>query len=461
MGLPIGTKEELHCQREEWMRRVCVEEGHYAENEGKQYCILHYPGPKDKNLFDKAVQKKLERLDFDFSGVWFSEPALFIRYKFSVRQVSFFKATFCEDLDFSHAEFGSPGPGNYCNAIFFNSTFKSRATFHESQFFGAAAFDEAVFTGLVKFTRAEFRSISSFKETLFLDNVDFKLAGFHGSANFERTRFNGELNFTVSDFPRYAVFTEAKFCDRARFGTTLVATQVVKAKEPPLFDLAGKIHEKSKLLLDRVVMDKPERVTFEGLYLRPHWFVNMDVRQVGFSDVIWETNSNYELSSVNALSGEPYRALSRTFRNLALNAEENHRYSEASRFRYSAMNLMRKAKWKGWALWSLDWWYWLLSGYGERVGLATFWILLLLVSFAFLYLNVGFVREPLVAFDYYGAPLTLDRAFTYSIAVMSLQKPDPRPLTSIAKGLVTFQSILGPLQATLLALAMRRKFARP
>ena len=62
--------------------------------------------------------------------------------------------------------------------------------------------------------------------------------------------------------------------------------------------------------------------------------------------------------------------------------------------------------------------------------------------------------------DDIGQPLPFIRAFTYSLAVMSLQRPEPKPLTGTAQTLVLLETIFGPLQAALLALAIRRKFMR-
>ncbi len=59
-----------------------------------------------------------------------------------------------------------------------------------------------------------------------------------------------------------------------------------------------------------------------------------------------------------------------------------------------------------------------------------------------------------------GEPLDWSRATTYSLGVMTLQKPEPRPVTVWAQRLVILETILGPLQAALLALAIRRKFMR-
>jgi len=107
--------------------------------------------------------------------------------------------------------------------------------------------------------------------------------------------------------------------------------------------------------------------------------------------------------------------------------------------------------WK--ALWSLTWWYWLTSGYGERADRAAVCLLVIIFSFACLYTFVGFVPP-----DNQG--MGWSRALIYSFEVAILQKPDPRPLTSMAHLLVGLETVLGPLQGTLLALAIRRKFMR-
>jgi hypothetical protein len=89
---------------------------------------------------------------------------------------------------------------------------------------------------------------------------------------------------------------------------------------------------------------------------------------------------------------------------------------------------------------------------------------------ALLYNHVGFARwEPKVASesdvvvarrDDVGAPLKFSRALTYSAGVMTFQKPEPRPATTAAQTVVLLETILGPVQAALLALAIRRKFMR-
>ena len=185
-----------------------------------------------------------------------------------------------------------------------------------------------------------------------------------------------------------------------------------------------------------------------------------------------------------------------TYRQLAVNAEENNRYEEAANFRYMAMEVRRLQRRPRLDPFRLGWWYWLMSGYGERVTRAFGVLLSIWLLFAVIY-STGdaswwqpkqsarlaadasardtqpnavrdaqpaireaqpAVREAQPAAAV--APLTLPEAVIYSAGVMSLQKPEPLPANKRAKAFVLFETILGPLQAALLALAIRRKFMR-
>ncbi len=59
-----------------------------------------------------------------------------------------------------------------------------------------------------------------------------------------------------------------------------------------------------------------------------------------------------------------------------------------------------------------------------------------------------------------GARMTVPRAFSYSAGVMMLQKPEPGQAATVAQSLVLLETLLGPAQAALLLLAIRRKFMR-
>jgi hypothetical protein len=124
------------------------------------------------------------------------------------------------------------------------------------------------------------------------------------------------------------------------------------------------------------------------------------------------------------------------------------RYEQASRFRYWAFDLRRRSRLAGWRFWGLDWWYWAVSGYGERAGRAAVVLLLIWIGFAAIYAQLGPVRS------------SFPQAAAYSLQVMLLEAPEPLPVTVGQRMLVSLEKISGPLQAALLALAVRRRFMR-
>ena len=270
-------------------------------------------------------------------------------------------------------------------------------------------------------------------------------------ADFNRTTFKAACTFDQTAFHARALFTRASMFDSFQvFGSA--SDRQLKGMNLP----ARELGDHPALDLQHLRIEHPDRVAFHTLNLRPHWFVNVDPREFVFTDVEWPRGRRSLKQEISALEtnqvSSPNRLLAIACRQLAENAESNNRYEEASRFRYWAMDLARRTKWNGWKFWKTDWLhmlYWLVSGYGERILRALGVLAAVLVVFAFLYTKVGFEK-----------PLPKRRALTYSLAVMSLQRPEPKPEDAAAHALVTLESILGPVQAALLALAIRRKFMR-
>jgi hypothetical protein len=180
---------------------------------------------------------------------------------------------------------------------------------------------------------------------------------------------------------------------------------------------------------------------------------------------------------------------------LAVNHEENDYFEDASRFRYMAMAVRQREVARGWPVWKLSWWYWLASGFGERTLQAALILIVLWILFStsFFYFQGNDWWESsqsqgqgttittqaadsakpqqekppettTVTIGTTGAKAlglpTLREALIYSAGVMTLQKPEPQPGNTRAKFLVLLATILGPVQAALLALAVRRKFMR-
>ncbi len=302
---------------------------------------------------------------------------------------------------------------------------------------GIASFTFAFFSSHAKFHRATFRSSAYFNGATFYEGATFSQADFEAGVNFSDTTFNqpadfnhakfsGEVDFTEAVFKHSVTFYGATFKDRVRFSGS---------KARPIFA--------NTLVLDLQFarIEKPEHFSLRGLAAYASWFVNVDARKFELVDVEWKSrniNDEIFILTTNGVSS-PLRMLAIASRHLAVNAEENHRYEEASTFRYMSMDSRRLERWRGFGFWRF-------------------------------YTKVGFTRwEPRIVSesdvatarrDEVGAPLSLTRALTYSAAVMTFQRPEPRPATTAAQTIVLLETILGPVQAALLALAIRRKFMR-
>jgi len=400
----------LVCALARWTSSACGDEGFFKESEGKPYCVLHYPGRDKGDAFHSALIKKLEAKDFNFSGVSFPDTMNFEGFRFS------------GDASFSGA------------------------TFHGNAYFGQVVFD----------------GTAEFYKTTFLKNVYFHRTAFGGTANFYKATFHMQAYFGEITLTACARFRSAVFKDYVRFvgseGTKDLGTQ-------------------ASLDLQFAHVEKPDHFSLHTLRLQPHWFVNIDARRFEFIDVEWFGRGlKDELSGLSERVTGGHRLLAIAYRQLAVNAEENHRYREASRFRYDAFQASRMERFGGVVPWRLDWWYWLASGYGESIGRALLVFIALIAFFAVAYTRVGFeiVRglqgAPIMANasetsvtpspDGRGRPLGPTEAAIYSAYVTILQKPEPKPLTSSAKALVWMEMVLGPTQAALLLLAVRRKFMR-
>ena len=321
------------CQCEELFRSACEGLGFYGEVEGKQYCVLHFPG-EDKESdgrFQEAIEKKLESLDFDFSGVYFTSA------------------------DFGGFDF--EGPAN---------------------FFGAT------FSGV-----AYFSSVATLPETA--------------------------------------------------------------------------------LLFQNATMDRPDRVSFHSMHLRPSWLVDVDAQKFDFSDVEWfrkpdgrDLTLDVEIEALKARFIEPpasLRKLQKACRRLMNNAEENRDYQTANELHYWSMEAQRREGWSRLGL--IATLYWALSGYRERPRRAFLVAVGIWAAFAFLYLVAGSPELRLVSVSGAWQVEHIGRALVYSLAAMARLNPEPRPAApGLFQFLVTTEGMFGPLQIALVALAARRTVMR-
>ncbi len=460
---------------------ACQGESFFREHEGKRYCVLHYPGADKVEAFRVAFNRKLEAKDFDFVGVWFPEEISFEGFEFST-DANFHKATFSADADFNNARFSA-------NADFSFVKLNEQADFYDVMFSADADFSFVKLNADANFHGTTFSAAANFDRTMFSAAANFYSTTFSSAANFDRMTVNADANYWDAKFSEDAYFSEATFSANALFyratfnadalfyrATFRASSDFNNATFKNYVRFARGKGERSfgeahQLDFQFTHIEKPDRVSFHTLDLKPHWFINCDCRKFEFVDCEWNHNLKQELeSATKAEINTPHRLLAITFRQLADNAEANHRYHEASNFRYNAFEARRVEKFSGLVPWRLDWWYWLASGYGERVGRAFVVFIALFALFAFGYTWTGFDQSGKAATasvpqatnqpDTIGKPLDWQDAFIYSFYVTILQKPKPEPLTRTAKILVGLETVLGPAQAALLALAVRRRFMR-
>ncbi len=475
--------------------------------------------------FPTFVATKFQKANFH--GVTFDKST-------SHRKVQFVRALFSEGIDFSSAKFFIEV--DFENAQFpraHKAEFRS-AAFHESASFQNVTFFDADFErtrfceskGLVsktKFTNCTFVKFASFRDAIFNQHTDFDRAEFD-DAGFGNAIFTGSVRFRDSKFSNDAFFGGTKFgqksptsvsgtnvsfegavfgansrvffdntwfsyganFDYAKFEGFLFFTG---SADNRVFDSVFEDQAWGRLLsFVHTTIEKPDKVYFQSVRLRPAWFVNnvFDVRKVNFIDVAWG-HPNYKISIDEELkvvqtriNHNTKRLLAIAFRQIADNAESSNRFEEASEFRkyaFETERLIRQARFDKWWCDELtpsefllklrskvsrtpfdaaSYIYRTTSFYGEDSFRAFKWLLFFAGLPALIYWSPfsDFSSEPGVQH------LGFLEALAYSLRVMILQRPEPPPSNDLAKIVLALESFLAPIQLALLALALRRKFIR-
>ncbi len=440
----------------------------------------------------------------NFVSAEFRQDALFNPIHVSA-QTNFRTAKFAGRAYFGRAEVK--------DAYFGEAEFAATADFGEVQF-ANSNFEKARFSGRANFGEAKFASDVVFRDTQFKE-VDFLKTQFSGPSDFRRTSFGDDAKFEEAVFTKDAIFEDAEFDKNATFFKTKFVPDgssgkisFDSARFKDIFGFESCDLEGARLSFALATAENPSRVSFRSVNLRPIWFIRFESQDIQFEKVRWLKLKRGRIipDEIRTLQHEnistPYESLEIVCRQLAVNAEENSRYEEAARFRFVASeahrreswhNLLDKPKvlesWKG--LNPLLWLYGAVSGYGERAGQAAGVFLAIWFLFALGFYfgqnegewwlapqssnrSVHKISEPVkpdiisseqrneitessdqrtVLRDFRGVLL-------YSANVIALQKPEPLPANRRAKFLVLMETLLGPLQLALLALAIRRKFMR-
>jgi len=408
-SFPDWTKEEIR-------QKVCRDLPVQYEHEGEHYCVLHFPQNDKLDDFERTITgRKINKL-YDFRHAYFPE-----KYKLNL--------------------------------------------------------DEHKFETYADFEFCVFNDEASFVRTKFLNEAHFCSAKFKSDVTFRETTFEAGAYFDSTEFRKEGDFTNANFNARFEIGKLSLKRDFQKVFST----------NESFLLLQHARIEKPEKFVFYTVSLRPCWFIYVDSRKFNFGNIDWGKDlaeSSYIKAEIENLKKlkvpNPQNFLIIACRQLAENAEMNNRFEEASKFRQMAFEterFLRKEK-------QLEWWneeiltvefpakfwkklknapfdfayflYRISSYYGESSSRA-FKLLLSII-----FLSSFFYWTPLSLFHETNNFRSLEfiEAISYSLRIMVLQRPEPFPANTFAKWVVALESIFAPLQAALLALAIRRKFMR-
>lgn len=436
---------------------ICVNSELPIEFKGKNYCFLHLPKKdKDQNKFGEIIKAKLKAVEDRIA-----ETQKLPETDQAVARYNIY-------YDFRYIYF--PPNGYY----FFN---------HE--FLVGASFKGATFSADAFFASAKFSAWANFTETKFCGITNFNKVNFAKDTFFDRTRFRNNVSFNSAIFGKDSdiFFRRAFFAKNADF-------QYCTAEGYVRFsNLRGNEYQFD---FQEAAFEKASRISFHTIRLCPSWFINVDARKFIFTDIEWQNlesdiksfkNKNIqkeiECLDKRGIKEQKKRLLEIAARQLAVNAEENNRYEEAAKFRYMAMEIKRlelfnKLSFSRYLIWLYKW----TSGYGESWSWAAFVLICLLFFFGVFY-NSSWANfempekkqttavvktEPEPSTEQPQKPefykMNNLEGFVYSLYVAALQRPEPKAADTTTRLFVILETIFAPLQAALLALAIRRKFMR-
>ena len=413
---------------------MCVNDEDLTEHtDGKYYCLFHLPeveGKKEK--FEKKFKERIQKIEAsikdsekkDEETTTPSKEGLNydFRYVYFPAEINFSKYNFKTSANFSI--------GN----IYVRRLFQLRQHLRQHAYFSSATFT----------ANADFSSAT------FTADADFRSATFEEKSQifFIRTKFLGKLNFNYTNFKGYLAFE----------GT----------QDNRLFT-----GENALLDLQNARIDDAKKISFHTVRLEPHWFVNTDASEFVFTDCQWNyadgkpLNVKTELRKLKDRGFEnPNALLTKACWQLAENHEESKSFAESSEFRKIANESRRlqtpwhpfRKKFWNWQPFTLHWWYYAVSFYGENWRRAFFVLLGILLVSGIFYEWFGNFQSTDPLELYYN--MTNGEGYIHSLAVASFQRPEPKPADILTKGFVVLETIFAPLQAALLALAIRRKFMR-
>lgn len=438
------------------------------EQDTEGLCILHSRlRDKDKEgAFTKAINLKLKKEDYDFSGIFFPGNI-------------FLEAEFSTDMDFSNAIF--EGKAIFANSVFngkvrfIGTTFSEEANFYDALFLGDVDFGGAIFLKEADFSSSTFKKHVLFYHAIFSQEANFSSVTFQ-SSDFYRVTFSGDSTFALAAFGHRASFTKIRVEDLLEFDSI---NSITRDEQGIIFNAE----------FDDISILNNGRIRFRDLSMSHSSLNGTDLRKCEFFNVEW-----YQYRGRQAIYGEvllnekelsgrrhflknlwgkaltvqkvaekeagrteksEYARVEESYRYLKLSYEKAGDFKRAGDFHYGEMEMHRRAsKWR----WFPFYWYNLyrvLNGYGERPSRCLGWLALSLVIFTGL-----LSLTDLKIIDIQHSPSFGDHFF-YLLQKVTFQRPSWAEPVGFWGNLVAGLSVLFiPGQTALFLLALRNRLGR-
>jgi uncharacterized protein YjbI with pentapeptide repeats len=447
-------------------------------DEKKSYCVFHAPKEEKR----KALGSEERLTSEEFNAFVFSRIHDFVSLANGggpPETCEFVGTIFPGDISFKRYDKDNPLPKINFNrvifhgsAIFSNVTFSNGATFghaefrkasfDEAKFFGKATFSSAIFDGVAEFDEAEFHGGAQFNRTEFHYDAEFSLAVFKCVPSFRGTIFSRVGSFVNVTYKKNAAYIKTIFENKADFrGATST--------------LGGRVHliELEPNSLEHITFSLSDLPLFTLNGCRWPSRLGLDIHESHIPGVLQQCEQLYRAMKKCADDEHDRRMVSdwhyaEKLAGLkillkvrgwlaALDTVFSSDYSWTVKANSSVAFLFHTPLVLFRSTISITFWYWLFSGFGEKVFRAGMW-LLALVLFVLALMGTVSMTDTNSTVACVMLPERLYAGLQHLLFIASPQYTPAEPLWRSA--LLVLTRVLIPLQFTLFALAVRNRFRR-
>jgi uncharacterized protein YjbI with pentapeptide repeats len=401
-----------------------------------------------------------------FSRCVFREPVSFEGAHFG-GAARFYKCLFHAPANFKWAavELSEKPPPEACDngeVNFSWSRFEDEVIFYGARFHGPAIFWRTMFRHAAKFEAVRFDAAVTFEASpaqVCLEAWDFADRQVFVELHNAKLLWQDEDDSLCANMPGIGSTDEL----RQRLTELGWAPDKIKQAIHAHSEWSGDMFSGKGASFRGTSFEKPDQVRFSNVNLKTSQFSNSNAGRVKFQNVhwdrqptlLWALGRNAVCDEKTATSVEDLRAVAKLYYDLRTNYEVNRSFEEASDFSYGEAEMQRRCQPRLLRHISLPAIYRYLSAYGERPGLALFWLIAaIFLFFPLLYILSGYSHQ-------------ISRTVLHSLEISAFLESSkdsgvsPAAIVPItAKFVAGFERMAVSVQAGIFALAVQRKYSR-